>query len=133
MKRIILVLIIVLALGSCMTPRHAYVRTYVGDLSKYLKEGVAVYPVAPSETGYKEYIPVAEIYVEAGYGLDENEKIFDPTYEYMIEQLVSEAKKRGANCLFNVKINVGHDSEEEYSLRCTASGFAVKLKNYPQE
>lgn len=133
MKRIILALIIALAFGSCMTTKRAFVNTYARDLLKYQNEGVLVYPVSSSETEYKEYFPIAVIGIEAGWGINENGDYFDPTPEYMFDLLVYEAKKRGANCIFDAEIETNSNDREEGSPRYIVKGFAVKLKNFPQE
>lgn len=133
MKKIILCLIVPLVLCSCMSTKRAFVNTYARDLLKYQNEGVVVYPVSPSQTGHKEYLPVAVIGIESSWGILENGKYFDPTPEYMFDLLVHEAKKRGANCIFDAEIETNLNDREEGSPRYIVKGFAVKLKNYPQE
>lgn len=133
MKKLSLCLIVPLVLCSCMSTKRAFVNTYARDLLKYQNEGIIIYPVSPSETGHKEYIPVAVIGIEAGWGIKEDGDYFDPTPEYMFDLLVYEAKKRGANCIFDAELATNTNDREEGIPRYIVKGFAVKIKNFPSK
>lgn len=147
MKKIFLVLFAALFLCSCMINRPPCRFNITIDYAKYLKEGVAVYPFAPSETGHVEYTPIAKIYAFAGFGVEDNGRFFYPSYSDLVDQLVQEAKKKGANAIFSVRILETQDArnlfrgetirnmeDEEISLsqvQYVVSGFAATLKHFP--
>lgn len=125
MKKIILIACVAF-LGSCVTQRTAYYNVSIGDYSKYVSDGILVFPLPPSETGYTDYTPVADIVITAQYGLNERGEWVEPTREYMLTKLVEEAKKRGADLIFNLEIVRSEKPSNEFNFTLTASGFAAK-------
>lgn len=135
MKKLILIAIVAWGTFGCASYRQI---TYIGDFRKYTDENFVVSVVA---TGY-EYDPVGEVvmkfsagrkpgYIRPGYNPTSRraslpKNFFVPTYEFMLDELVKEAKSLGATGLLNLRINEVKKSKS--STYYTASGFAVKIK-----
>lgn len=134
-KKLFLSLIITAVISSCASTKYAeYIHTE--DYSKYSKEGFYIYPQETSNTSLT-YTPLTNIHIfiqagkpEKGQNLQGLSIIKEgdphtfadmaiPTYEYMLDKIVNEAKKVGANAIINFKYN-GITNE--------IMGLAVKLE-----
>ncbi|NDV81285.1 hypothetical protein [Bacteroides sp. 51] len=135
MKRILLAVLLSTVLLSCKSLYTENV--YVFDFTKYVSSGFIISPISE---GFK-YDPVSNITMEFksghlnGHNRFEGEKKspldnkpaswFNPTMDYMLEKLVNEAKKQGANGILNFK-SEGRYNGNEYVY--TLTGFAVNIK-----
>ncbi|KAA6347858.1 hypothetical protein EZS27_004723 [termite gut metagenome] len=139
MKKILLLTGMVVLFSSCMTANY-FEKTSTLDFSKYHKEGFIISPIAE---GF-QYTPISSISIKfrdgalKGYSRSKEglstvvgvaDNWFSPSIDYMLDAIVKEAKKQGADAIlnFNAK-NVSKKTplgalETYYEL----SGFAVKL------
>ena len=127
MKRFFLLASIVVLLCSCGVTKYSQT-VYLADFRPFTSDG---FTVSPSSSGFT-YESVGDISVEFIAGVDKsytnpdpkmryNKHWFTPSYDFMVAEIVREAKTLGANALLNFRIiNI----EGGY----VACGFAVKLK-----
>lgn len=139
MKKFYLIMLAVIALCGCSTSRYTET-TYLLDFRKYVKEG---FVINPNSSGL-EYTPLGslEVRFEEGKKLegeykniiglkvrkDTNRNVvygYYPSSERMIEKIVEECKKLGANGIVDFRIKyVPSESNKPY---WKAEGLAVKI------
>ncbi|MCD8091806.1 MAG: hypothetical protein LUF01_02825 [Bacteroides sp.] len=139
MKKILLSLILLPLLAcSCKSLRYSE-NTYTIKYNKYIDEGFYIYPKEASNISLN-YIPISQICIEIQEGKpiegqdlkglvlikegDPNtfaDKAV-PTYEYMLDLLVTKAKKEGANAIINLNWDINEKGKH------IIEGLAVKLE-----
>lgn len=127
MNKLLLLLGVCMLFCSCATQKYSQT-TYIADYRSYSAEG---FTISPSSSGFT-YESVADFSIKfvvgkkKGYTNSSAQNsweadIFNPGYDYMVSEMVKEAKSLGANAILNFRINIISGGYE-------ASGFAVKLK-----
>lgn len=126
MKRFLSLVAACCIFSSCSIQKYSQA-VYLADYRAYSAEG---FTITPSSSGFT-YESIGDLSIEFVKGRKDgytNEKarnpwenIYIPTHEYMVAEIVKEAKSLGANALLNSHIKATPNGY-------TASGFAVKLK-----
>lgn len=155
MKKLLLLSLFILTYGC--TPKMYVEKTAIGDFRKYTEENFVVSPISTGYN--YDPVAEIEINFYPGNRKKDNAKIekikpavedpiygttapaspmfvntknyewFDPSYDYIVSQLVTKAKELGANGILEVKItDVTTNSKYSEITRYKATGFAVKIK-----
>lgn len=144
MKKLLLSLTVFVMLGC--SGRVYLQRTFIGDFREYSEAG---FVISPSFTGFT-YEPIGLIEMEFSSGEKKDYKaatnkeqpvvlfgqtapigdVFFPTYDYVVSELVLEAKKLGANGILGLKIESKVTWKNKSKIvEYKASGFGVKIKD----
>lgn len=155
MKKLLLILSATFVLSSCSMYQQFRTSTAVGDFRQYTAEG---FVITPATTGYA-YDPVAtmeisfypgykEVVVKEAYSrkalltskkaaekaaYQTKKQMFHPDYDYMLAELVKQAKAMGATGIMDLKIQSHYTYNAKTGTsntpyKYTASGFAVIIK-----
>lgn len=135
MKKILLLLSACVVLSSCAIQKYSQ-KTYLADYREYAADG---FTITPSSSGFT-YESVGDLSIKFTIGVKDGyinkeakwkeENVFKPSYDYMVAEIVKEAKSLGANALLNFNITpiIRGTKYGEVVDGYIASGFAVKLK-----
>lgn len=108
----------------------------MADYREYTADG---FTITPSSSGFT-YESVGDLSIKFTIGVKDGyinkeakwkeENVFKPSYDYMVAEIVKEAKSLGANALLNFNITpiIRGTKYGEVVDGYIASGFAVKLK-----
>ncbi|WP_418409331.1 hypothetical protein [Alistipes sp.] len=134
MKKLLLLIGVCFALCSCVVQYSQ--TTYLADYRPYSAEG---FTISPSSSGFT-YESVGDLSIKFIKGVKKGyvnedaddwrvENIFNPSYEYMVSEMVKEAKALGADALLNFNITpiIKRSKYGETIDGYIASGFAAKL------
>lgn len=134
MKKLLLLIGVCFALCSCVVQYSQ--TTYLADYRPYSAEG---FTISPSSSGFtyesigdlsiKFVIGKKKGYINSNVQNSWEADIFSPSYEYMVSEMVKEAKALGADALLNFNITpiIKRSKYGETIDGYIASGFAAKL------
>lgn len=121
----------ILTLSSCFVYRPYTETIYTADFKPYTVDG---FFITPASSINEIYDPIALVDINFTPGVLDGgtnwSKYYYPTHSEMLDKLVNQAKKVGANALLDFKITIvynytkdGNTSIDHY----IASGYAVKI------
>lgn len=138
MKKILLAVIVVL-ITSCSAARFSQ-DVYISDFRPYTEDG---FTISPYHEGYQyESVGLIDIeftagrkngYVNPAYHWRSSisgakyKDWYQPDYDYMLNELVNQAKQMGANGILDLRCTVEYDHSEKTTVS-VMSGFAVIIK-----